>query len=75
MKTEYKWIRFKNIPVKTKTQYWECYNKEEETYLGYIKWYGGFHSYCWFQEPDMVMAKSCLLDIADFIKQLMDERR
>ena len=29
MKTQYKYLTFKQIPVKLKTQVWECFSKDD----------------------------------------------
>jgi hypothetical protein len=75
MKTEYKHISFekKKVPASRKTEEWTCRNKSGE-YLGCVAWYSPWRQYCWHQETHIpvVMARSCLNDISDFIRQLME---
>lgn len=77
MQTEYKYIIFEDrsdCHPKKKTQTWECSNRSGE-YLGDVKWNGSWRQYCWYQADDIVMAKSCLDDVSDFIRQLMEARK
>jgi len=76
MKTEYKHIYFEQVkPDKPrKTEIWDVRNKAEEN-LGVVKWHSAWRQYCWFCEYDTIMAKGCLDDLSDFIKQLMDARK
>ncbi len=43
--------------------------------LGRIKWYSKWRMYCFFSEQDMLYSGGCLEEIAQFIKQLMQERK
>lgn len=80
-KKEPKWIEFYDITddlpggKKMKTRVFHIHNKETRTFLGYIKWYGGFRKYSFFPEPNMVFEATCLQDIIDFIQELMDARK
>jgi len=77
MKTHYEFIYFTKIdPVKKiKTEIWECRNLEHGFILGEIRWRGSWRQYCFFPDPDNIFNRSCLNDIADFIKQLMEGRK
>ena len=75
MKTEYKYIKFVQIPQKTKTSIWNCNNKSGNYALGIVKWYPAWRQYCFFPCGNMVFNKGCLEDINYFITQLMDERK
>lgn len=79
MKTKYKYIQFDCESTTGKTDIWSISNNKNE-YLGEVKWYAPWRQYCYYPEYDYsvectVLAGNCLIDIADFIKQLMDERR
>jgi len=39
MKTQYKYLTFKQIPVKLKTQVWECFSKDDIKF-GEVRWLG-----------------------------------
>jgi len=74
MKTNYKYINFvwQILPEKRKTKRYACYNKAE--CIGVVEWFARWRQYCFFPCDGTVFSKGCLDDIADFIKQLMDER-
>ena len=77
MKTEYKHIHFDDVSYlypERKTQVWECLNEKADV-LGRVKWYSSWRQYCFNCEDQIILAKSCLADIVDFIKQLMAERK
>jgi hypothetical protein len=74
MKTEYKYLRFIDSTPKQKTKVWECTNKDKENplILGSVFWYGGWRQYCFepsIYEGALFFNSTCLLDIADFLKQ------
>jgi len=78
VKTEYKHIYFtkdRTQPKSRKTEVWECYNHAQQDFLGVIKWSGAWRQYCWFQEPDIIMAASCMVDVIEVINNLMDARK
>lgn len=43
--------------------------------LGIIKWVGGWHRYCFFPMEDMQFDAGCLVDIVDYINELMAARK
>lgn len=43
--------------------------------LGTIKWYGPWRQYAFFPGPECLFEKTCLQDITDFLKTLMEERK
>lgn len=73
--TQFKWIYFSAVVNTGKTTVYNCYNKEHETFLGQVKWYGAFRKYSFFPEPNIVFETQCLKDIASFLDQLMLERK
>jgi len=77
MKTRYKRIIFWHCPSdgKRKTDVYECDNYDTGDSLGYVKWHSPWRQYCWFQQSDIIMARSCLDDVSHFIGQLMDARK
>ncbi len=76
LKTEYKHIEFVELHPMPKTRAFECLNKRSKLLLGTIKWQGGWRCYCYFTHAEKAFYdSSCLKDIADFIEQLMEERK
>jgi hypothetical protein len=67
MKTEYKHIHFERAPG-AGTIY-ICRNYSGET-LGYISVYEEWQQFCFYSKGNIILSKSCLLDIVDFLKQL-----
>jgi len=43
--------------------------------LGIIEWYAPWRQYCYTAEYGIILAKSCLQDITDFITELMEKRK
>lgn len=59
---------------KPKTIIVKVENKSMED-LGIIKWYAPWRQYCYMGECDIILAKSCLQDIQEFITELMERRK
>ena len=70
MKTLYKYISFKLIEQKPKTQVYLCLNNKSQGELGLIKWYPSWRQYCYFPTVQAVYSSGCLNDIDDFLMQL-----
>lgn len=49
--------------------------KAEYTYLGTIKWYSPWRTYCFFPTPDTLYDTKCLQDIGSYIDNLIAERK
>ena len=75
MKTEYDYIRFDLSRDTGKTTIWYIFNKRSNNFLGEIKWYGPWRSYCFCPISHTVFNKGCMTDIIDFIDQLHKERK
>ena len=45
------------------------------TLLGVIKYYANWNKYAFFPEGDRVFEETCLTDILDFMRKLMEERK
>jgi len=70
---KYKHIYFEEIQNRgKKTKIWVCWNHSGEE-LGIVKWYSSWRQYC-FDTNIVILSKSCLLDIADFLERVKDER-
>lgn len=77
MKTKYKHIHFEDVSYlyhKRTTSTWYCLNGKN-IQLGRIEWYSPWRQYCFTVYTGIVLNAGCLKDIADFIKQLMEERK
>lgn len=72
-----KWLEFKIQPRgDRKTDIYEVWNKEEHVLLGRIGWYGAWRCYAFYPcSGNLVFERTCLRDIADFLDQLMEERK
>lgn len=78
MKTKYKYIEMEKITLKDKKRKTDIYSVKSNSSaweLGQIKWFHSWRQYCFFPEFDTVFSRGCLDDIADFINQLMEERK
>jgi len=77
MKSEYKYIRFVDMPdlEGRKTHLWACRNIRSDSPLGSIRWYGPWRQYCFFPSSATVYSAGCLADIQDFISQAMKARK
>lgn len=74
-KTKYKFIEF----VKAEDEcpeviLWHCRNRKHWDALGDIVWYPTWRCHV-FQPTCSEFSASCFLDIADFLKQLDEERK
>jgi hypothetical protein len=84
LKTEYKYIYFEERPNPgKKTKRFTCYNLKSAGELGTIRWESRWRQYV-FEVPVadpcdsawwVYFSRGCLRDIADFIDQLMEERK
>jgi len=71
---ETRWLIFGKLDFPDrKTDVWQVVSFKG-IHLGDIKWFGRWHCYSLFVEPDTVFNSECLKDIREFINQLMAER-
>ncbi len=72
---ESRFIRFELMENKPKTQvYFVLADEDVLTKLGEIRWYPGWRQYAFFPESGMVLERTGLTDITNFIKKLMEDR-
>jgi len=69
---KYKYIEFKLIKRKPKTEVWGIYNIRDGYLLGEIKWDIGWRQYTFYPE-NAKFSESCLIDVLDFLKQIKTE--
>ena len=72
MKTKYKYIHFvETEELVTNKKVWECRNNRTKDILSDILYYKPWKEYCFApREQGVIFNSGCLVDIADFIKQL-----
>jgi len=66
-----KWIEFRLIEVKPKTNVYEVITKEEGFLIGIIKWYPRWRKYAFFPVCQTVFERDCLIDIYSYLDELM----
>lgn len=87
MKTDYQFLRFEFLRKVGMTNIWAMKSISSGDLLGVIKWYPRWRQYCLMIDfprdltsgPNVllgiVLSAGCLRDIAEFIDQLMAERK
>lgn len=70
-----KYIDFRLLEEKPRTQVWGIYSKSQDIRLGVVRWWGSWRQYCFFPEDGILYSSGCLSDIIAFIGKLMDERK
>jgi hypothetical protein len=58
-----------------KTHTFNVESKSSRAILGLIKWYGPWRQYCFYPEGKTIFNVTCMGDISNFIRQLMEERK
>ena len=73
---KYKHVHF--VEVKNegkKTKRWICRNNLYDEILGEVSWYVPWRQYCYYTFSDIEYSASCLIDIANFLTKVKDERQ
>lgn len=73
MKREAKWITFNPLKATGVTSVWEVKTKAG-LFLGVIKWMTSWRKYAFFPSKDTVYESTCMLDIVDFLSEIMAQR-
>lgn len=60
---------------KRKTGIYQVYSTYDDSFLGEVRWYGAWRQYVLFAEDGSFWSDDCLEEVAQYIKQLMYERR
>lgn len=60
---------------KPKTGIWLLYSNSQGEGLGFIKWYAPWRQYCFFPMKETIWSKGCLIEINDYIDQLMQAHK
>ncbi len=74
MKTK-KWLEFIQVGDTGKTKVWNIHNADNGSYLGQVKWNGGWRQYVFVTEPNCIWNVECLAQLNGFISDRMTERR
>jgi len=69
MKTKYKFIEFVEV-VKPPLCGWVCVNNTHKDRLGYCEYYKSWKQWTFNAFETAAFSHDCLLDIADFLRQL-----
>jgi len=69
------YVRFEVDRELPKTKVYAIISRSSDDGLGWIKWYPPWRQYCFEPHSDTVWAKNCLIEINNFIEELMNERR
>jgi hypothetical protein len=72
---ETKYLLFTVNCIKGKTKVIDIVNLHHHEVIGEIKWFGRWRQYCFFPIAETVWNKTCLDDVQEVIKKLMDERK
>lgn len=78
MKTKYEDIHFVKVADNAnnpETSVWSCLNNKNSLDLGTVMWHDRWRQYCFFPRSYMAFSMRHLVDIQNFIKQLMEERK
>lgn len=76
MKTKYKYIHFKALPVsegmtiKGQTHIWHCFANKDKTTLGNFHYNFQWKQWEFWPNYSTAFTNDCLADIIDFMKQL-----
>lgn len=71
--TEY--LRFIDKEARQKTKIISIVNIHHDEIIGEIKWFGRWRQYCFFPTYNTVWNTTCMKEILDTIKCLMDDRK
>jgi len=79
MELKYKYLEFTEVDNKPrKTRWFSVINHVTDCDLGHVEWDRGWRQYVWVTptlEVPLKFSRSCHRDMADFLQQLMDERK
>ncbi len=73
--TPVKWIAAREVADTGKTKVYAIVTKDGGTQLGCVKWFGRWHQYAFFPDPETVFEQTCLNDLRAFLASLMAARR
>jgi len=70
------YLEFVDVPNHSgKTRKVNVVSKRHGYSLGLIQWYGRWRQYVFVPGPETVFNRDCLRDIAQYLQEMMDERK
>lgn len=74
------WLDFVEIKDTGRTKVWAVYNDADRSYLGNVKWHGPWRQYVFTNHVEntslgSIWNSDCLIELAAFIKDRMQERK
>jgi hypothetical protein len=71
------WLKFTRTGLSKsgKTEEWYVKHKDDDCGLGFIRWHAPWRQYVFDALDSAYYSKGCLRDIAEFIEELMEERK
>lgn len=69
------YLSFEQIGDTGKTRSWSVNSRMHGDRRGLVKWFGRWHQYTFFPESETVFCASCLLDIYEFLRRAMRDRK
>ena len=69
------YIEFILTEKKPKTEVYIVTNKNNQGYLGEIKWHGPWRQYCFYPYKSTIYSVGCMEYINKFINKLMEARK
>ena len=73
---ELSWLRVVEVGNTGKTSIYEVRTKDPEPkIIGHIKWFGQWRKYTLFPTNDSIYEPTCLNEIADLLRKLMNDRK
>jgi len=70
-----KYLKFKLIEKKPKTNVYSVFSIMGEYSIGKIKWYPAWRKYCFFPNAMTIWDSNCLIEVVKQIAKLMKERK
>ena len=70
-----RYIRFKLIDQKIKTNVYQVFNTIHGTPLGIIKWYPAWRKYCFYPYDETWYETECLQELITFINRIKIEQK
>lgn len=69
------YLAFTEVHDTGKTKVWRVDNTNDGSYLGDVRWRGGWRKYVLSIQGSSVWSADCLRDVAEFIEKQMQERK
>jgi len=70
-----KYVEFKLVAEKPKTNVYHVRAKSSGEYLGRVAWYFPWRQYVFEPATATIWSRGCLMEVITFIEKLMEERK